>query len=191
MPAVLAAVRELAPLRHPTRPGRGPGLQPGRCRSKAHDRENLGLGGRRVLVSRQWSGKTLDRAPSRPGDSGPRSPARGRDARPGDRTDGRHRALRRTGKPRFVWTDTRPDRHTYIRVVLASIAERQRWRAQYQAAQEPPSACGQPFGNLDQPRDRAPLTAHLLGLPDDQPKPWSEDRLSRVSGANPQDTKCP
>jgi hypothetical protein len=37
----------------------GPGLVPGRCASKAHDRENLGLGGRRVLVSRQWSGKTL------------------------------------------------------------------------------------------------------------------------------------
>src|SRR5829696_5011781 len=28
-----------------------PGLIPGRCWSKAHDRENLGLGGRRVLVS--------------------------------------------------------------------------------------------------------------------------------------------
>ena len=35
------------------------GLRPGRCPTKAHDRENLGLGGRRVLVSRQWSGKTL------------------------------------------------------------------------------------------------------------------------------------
>ena|SRR5215217_8391357 len=29
------------------------------CMSRAHDRENLGLGGRRVLVSRHWSGKTL------------------------------------------------------------------------------------------------------------------------------------
>jgi hypothetical protein len=29
------------------------------CSSKAHDRENLGLGGRRVQVSRAWSGKTL------------------------------------------------------------------------------------------------------------------------------------
>ena len=37
----------------------GPGLIPGRCWSKAHDREHLGLGGRRVLVSREWSGKTL------------------------------------------------------------------------------------------------------------------------------------
>jgi hypothetical protein len=37
----------------------GPGLTPGMCSSKAHDRENLGLGGRRVQVSRAWSGKTL------------------------------------------------------------------------------------------------------------------------------------
>ena len=34
-----------------------PGLRPGWCASKAHDRDHLGLGGRRVLVSRQWSGK--------------------------------------------------------------------------------------------------------------------------------------
>lgn len=57
----------------------GPGLVPGRCASKAHDREHLGVGGRRVLVS-DWSGKTLrqhkaDRPPSsvkrwmRPGSS--------------------------------------------------------------------------------------------------------------------------
>ncbi|MEV0727064.1 replication initiator [Micromonospora purpureochromogenes] len=32
---------------------------PGRCRSKAHRRDTLGLPGRRVLVSRQWSNKTL------------------------------------------------------------------------------------------------------------------------------------
>ena len=37
----------------------GPGLVPGMCASPAHDRENLGLGGRRVPVSRRWSGKTL------------------------------------------------------------------------------------------------------------------------------------
>ncbi|WNB85489.1 replication initiator [Cellulomonas sp. ATA003] len=37
----------------------GPGLMPGWCPSKAHDREHLGVGGRRVLVSRSWSGKTL------------------------------------------------------------------------------------------------------------------------------------
>ncbi|GAA3737756.1 hypothetical protein HDA32_005389 [Spinactinospora alkalitolerans] len=35
------------------------GLRPGYCRSKAHKREHLGYAGRRVLVSRKWSGKTL------------------------------------------------------------------------------------------------------------------------------------
>ena len=34
-------------------------MRPGWCPSKAHDRHHLGLGGRRVLVSRQWTGKTL------------------------------------------------------------------------------------------------------------------------------------
>src|SRR5699024_2967295 len=38
----------------------GPGMTPGQCSQKAHDRENLGCGGRRVLVSRRWTGKTLD-----------------------------------------------------------------------------------------------------------------------------------
>jgi hypothetical protein len=37
----------------------GPGLAPGRCAPNAHDREHLGLGGRRVLVSRKCSGQTL------------------------------------------------------------------------------------------------------------------------------------
>jgi hypothetical protein len=37
----------------------GPGLVPGMCGNEAHDRENLGIGGRRVQVSRAWSGKTL------------------------------------------------------------------------------------------------------------------------------------
>ena len=37
-----------------------PGLAPGRCKSKAHDPDHFGYAGRRVLVSRKWSGKTLD-----------------------------------------------------------------------------------------------------------------------------------
>ena len=36
-----------------------PGLRPGACKGKAHRREYLGHAGRRVLVSRKWSGKTL------------------------------------------------------------------------------------------------------------------------------------
>ncbi|MFI6758819.1 replication initiator [Micromonospora sp. NPDC050417] len=39
--------------------GAKPGLTPGRCTGKVHQRNTLGFTGRRVLVSRQWSGKTL------------------------------------------------------------------------------------------------------------------------------------
>jgi integrase len=35
------------------------GLRPGSCRGRAHRAEHLGYAGRRVLVSRKWSGKTL------------------------------------------------------------------------------------------------------------------------------------
>jgi hypothetical protein len=36
-----------------------PGLIPGACKGKAHRPEFCGYAGRRVLVSRKWSGKTL------------------------------------------------------------------------------------------------------------------------------------
>ena len=111
----------------------GPGLQAGRCSSKAHDRDHLGLGGRRVLVSRQWSGKTLavhraDRALVvreallAAGIVAPETERLAADVTLAD------------GSPRFVWTDTRPDLAVYARVILASIAERQRWREQYARA---------------------------------------------------------
>ncbi|HEV8221189.1 MAG TPA: replication initiator, partial [Streptosporangiaceae bacterium] len=35
------------------------GMIPGLCKGKAHRPENLGYAGRRVLVSRKWSGKAL------------------------------------------------------------------------------------------------------------------------------------
>jgi hypothetical protein len=37
----------------------GPAWSPARARGKAHRRDHLGYAGRRVLVSRKWSGKTL------------------------------------------------------------------------------------------------------------------------------------
>jgi hypothetical protein len=47
-------------LRHGIQPKNArPDLVPGLCRGKAHRTENLGYAGRRVLVSRKWSGKTL------------------------------------------------------------------------------------------------------------------------------------
>jgi hypothetical protein len=47
-------------LRYGVQPkGATAGRVPDYCPAKAHDREHLGLGGRRVLVSRRWTGKTL------------------------------------------------------------------------------------------------------------------------------------
>jgi hypothetical protein len=47
-------------LRYGVQPKNAPeGLRPGPCKGKAHRREYLGYAGRRVLVSRKWSGKTL------------------------------------------------------------------------------------------------------------------------------------
>ena len=41
------------------------------------------------------------------------------------------------GSPRLAWTDMRPDHDTYVRVILDSVGQRQRWRAQYEARQDP------------------------------------------------------
>jgi hypothetical protein len=35
-------------------------MTPGRCKGKAHQLQHLGIAGRRVLISRKWSNKTLD-----------------------------------------------------------------------------------------------------------------------------------
>ncbi|HEV2928520.1 MAG TPA: replication initiator [Propionibacteriaceae bacterium] len=119
----------------------GPGLIPGRCANKAHDRENLGLGGRRVLVSRQWSGKTLtehkaDRATvvrEALTTAGIEPPELDRMAASVTLPD---------GSPRFVWTDTRPDADIYARVILASVLERQQWRTLLPDRQGLPGTCG-------------------------------------------------
>ncbi|MEV7013639.1 replication initiator [Streptosporangium sp. NPDC051022] len=47
-------------LRYGVQPkGAKSGMTPGRCKGKAHKAEHLGYAGRRVLVSRKWSNKTL------------------------------------------------------------------------------------------------------------------------------------
>ncbi|WP_041790554.1 replication initiator [Microlunatus phosphovorus] len=113
----------------------GPGLVAGRCGGKAHDRDHLGLGGRRVLVSRQWSGKTLsEHRADRATVVREALEAAGMLAPEIERMAAT--VLAKDGKPRFVWTDTRPDATTYVTLVLAAIAEQQCWRAQYQAAKE-------------------------------------------------------
>jgi ketosteroid isomerase-like protein len=121
---------------HGTQPrSPGPGLIPGHCPSKAHDREHLSLGGRRVLVSRGWSGKTL----------------------------AQHRADRRTvveqvliaagiepetvdrmaadtltadGRPRFVWEEVPVTNADWTAVVIASLRGHRRRRDQYESAEK-------------------------------------------------------
>ena len=128
----------------------GPGLVPGRCASKAHDREHLGCGGRRVLVSRDWSGKTLARAQSRPGHRRPRSPRRGRDAHPRRRTDGRRRAV--PGRAAPVRLDRRQTRPHHLHPDAAPRRRRTATLAgPVRPGQDRGWGCGQPFGNWRRP----------------------------------------
>jgi 8-oxo-dGTP pyrophosphatase MutT (NUDIX family) len=109
-----------------------PGMVPGHCKHKAHDRANLGLGGRRVLVSRKWSGKTLanhqaDRA----------AVVRAAFEEAGIDPDD-HDELAVAGT-NGLWSwellgRTRVDEATYIAAVAQAIATRERWHAQYEAA---------------------------------------------------------
>ncbi len=92
-----------------------PGLTPGACKGKAHRREHLGYAGRRVLVSRKWSGKTL----------------------------ADHRADRKnwltatlglsaTDPARYAWepvTPGDPDHMEHARRLLHAVADRARWQA--------------------------------------------------------------
>ena len=91
-----------------------PGLVPGACKGKAHRREHLGYAGRRVLVSRKWSGKTLA------------------DHR-GDRKAWLMRDARSSGnRPRHLPVGTRPARSTTTtchpaRRLLHAVADRLHW----------------------------------------------------------------
>ena len=92
-----------------------PSLAPGRCKGKAHDADHLGYAGRRVLVSRKWSGKTLA------------------DHR-ADRRDWLLSALgiSATDPARYVWepvAPTDPDHMEHARRLLHAVADRARWRA--------------------------------------------------------------
>jgi hypothetical protein len=109
----------------------GPGLVPGHCKGKAHDRENLGLGGRRVLVSRRWTGKTLaghkaDRA------TVVRVALREAGIDPDD-----HDQLAIVGSDgRWSWEvlGRHVDERTYAGAIATAICTRQRWRREYENA---------------------------------------------------------
>lgn len=101
--------------------------EPGRCKGKAHKPEHLGIAGRRVLVSRKWSGKSLaDHAAERA--AFVRQLLERAHVRPGYAVD----------DGPFEWERTKPgdpDVPSRPELLLAAIAERQRWRADYDAAQ--------------------------------------------------------
>ncbi|WIY02802.1 replication initiator protein [Amycolatopsis mongoliensis] len=98
---------------------------PGHCKGRAHRRSTLGLPGRRVLVSRKWSGKTVADHKA-------------------DRRGFVLSALAAVGisKPepapdRFVWRKVEPgDTHCPPRdqLVMRAISERITWQAEYSAA---------------------------------------------------------
>lgn len=124
---------ELAALRRPAQ-GSDTGLQAGHCQSKADDREHLGCGGRRVLVSRHWSGKTLaehkaDRA------TVVRETLHAAGIVPPEVERMSAEVKSPDGLPRFVWTDTRPTSPgEYRKIIFAAIQQRRQWQQQYDAA---------------------------------------------------------
>ncbi|GAA4182304.1 hypothetical protein GCM10022252_08030 [Streptosporangium oxazolinicum] len=99
------------------------GMAPGRCRSKAHKPEHLGYAGRRVLVSRKWSNKTLSEHKR-------------------DRRTWVMEALGLADEPvdphRYVWKPVPAGDGNIPSLalrLLRMVAERQRWRASLVALQ--------------------------------------------------------
>jgi hypothetical protein len=107
------------------------GMTPGRCRGKAHQRATLGFGGRRVLVSRKWSGKNLadhraDRRRWVLATLGALTPA------------GAELSATTADPDRYLWDVVRPgddDAPPRGRLILHALSERLRWQAELRAAQ--------------------------------------------------------
>jgi hypothetical protein len=102
-------------------------MTPGRCKGKAHQLQHLGIAGRRVLVFRKWSNKTLD------------------DHR-AERGEFVRQLLEQAGiQPIHAVQDgpyrwerlapNDPDIPARPVLLLRAVAERQRWKAEYTAAQ--------------------------------------------------------
>jgi hypothetical protein len=108
------------------------GMRPGRCTGKAHRREYLGYAGRRVLVSRKWSGKTLA----------------------DHRADRKAWLMTTLGLPatdpsRYTWqpvTSGDPDHMPPAQRLLHVLADRQKWHAALTNARA--RASGQPTPDL-------------------------------------------
>ncbi|ACU40163.1 replication initiator [Actinosynnema mirum] len=99
---------------------------PGHCKGKAHRRDTLGLPGRRVLVSRRWSGKTLSEHKADRAAFVREALAAAGIAKPDDTT------------ARLQWGPVQPgDPHAPSRaeLLMHMIAQRLAWQAEYQRAQ--------------------------------------------------------
>jgi len=105
--------------------GANPRMIPGHCKGRAHRRSTLGRPGRRVLVSRKWSGKTLaDHRADRKAFVAQALAAIGIEKPEPDPT-------------RLVWRKIRPgDPRVPSRpeLLMRAIAERVTWRAEYERA---------------------------------------------------------
>ncbi|HYN30037.1 MAG TPA: replication initiator [Dermatophilaceae bacterium] len=111
----------------------GPGLKPGWCPSKAHDREHLGVGGRRVLVSRGWSGKTLtDHKADRAAVVRQALEAAGIEVESARRMAAD--VVDADGHDRYQWSPVVCHGTTSAAILMETIHERRRWREQYELA---------------------------------------------------------
>ncbi len=124
------------------------GLVPGRCSGKVHQRRTLGFTGRRVLISRQWSGKTL-------ADHRADNQTWLRTVLSGALADDEHEDQAVTADPgRYTYQLARPDDpdvpSLQIRI-MRSIANRQRCRTALARARPAPAPAQLP--------DRVPATA--------------------------------
>ena len=116
------------------------GMRPGYCKSKAHKREHLGYAGRRVLVSRKWSGKTLgDHKQERKAWVLAQLEQAGISATSHDENDGR----------RYAWAAVNPSSPEVPALehrLLRAVAKRDEWRTQMELAQR--RADGQPDADV-------------------------------------------
>ncbi|MCM0622457.1 replication initiator [Nocardioides bruguierae] len=124
-------------LRYGVQPdGATPEALPGSCPGKAHDEQHLGCGGRRVLVSRRWTGKTLtDHRADRADVVRQTLEAAGIDSVELDRLAADTK--RPDGRPRYewrLWNAHEAPVPVYRIVLTRAIAERIRWQADYQSA---------------------------------------------------------
>lgn len=108
------------------------GMMPGHCKGKAHKPANLGYGGRRCLVSRKWSGRNMSEHRDERRSHVMRVLGAVGDTAQYDTADDPDHS-------RYRWEPVRPTDHDQpdrTDLLLRSIAQHRRWRAQYERAKQ-------------------------------------------------------